>query len=184
MHVFSIFWFRCQNRQKPDHSLMYPIAWAFACSSHQMLLLCGLIQSFIIAMLKLNWIIIYSLYLLHAGLHYNGTDCSGGWVVWLRLTACRGICQDHCWGICWGICWVPVWHLSGCMSQHLSGHLLGICMGISWSVCYSNCWGVCQDISWCICWCICQGMCQGVCWAICIKSINLHCTMYRVILSS
>ena len=60
LNVFSIFdsvCYVCRNRQKTGRSLMYPIAWATACSSLQIFLLPGLNQSFVIAMLKLNSII-------------------------------------------------------------------------------------------------------------------------------
>ena len=58
--LFQFVYYVChvyQNSHKTENSLMYPIARLGACFSPHIFLLCGLIQSFIIAMLKPNPII-------------------------------------------------------------------------------------------------------------------------------
>ena len=51
-HFFNSVCHVCQSGEKTDHSLMYPIAWAIACSSLHILLLHCLIQFFIIGHAK------------------------------------------------------------------------------------------------------------------------------------
>ena len=111
-----------QNIQKTDSSLMYTIAWTTAYSSLKSLHLHGLVQSFIIAMLKLRKIHLkFCCSSLDRqtlqGYRYALITVEDVLRAWLRLD------QYICQGLCWGICWVPTRHLSGYLSAHMSKNM-------------------------------------------------------------